>query len=106
MKESQCLARIREISQYWVNHFQPCIDDDNNYYRGYGRIDGKDAAMIGEEFQEVLQLAEIIASNQAKLYDYATELAEEWVPENWRGKEGWRIGRVQEKHGVRHLFED
>lgn len=40
-----------------------------------------------------------------KLIDYARELAEEWVPDEWRGKDGWRIRRVQEKHGVRHLFD-
>lgn len=40
------------------------------------------------------------------LKSYARELAEEWVPDEWRGREGWRIRRVQEKHGVRHLFED
>lgn len=71
MKESQCLARIREISQYWVDHFRPCMEDDNNYYRGEGRIDGKDAAMIGEDFQEVLQLAEILSANQERLVGYA-----------------------------------
>lgn len=48
------LENFQQESKYWAEHFAPCVEDDNNYYRGDGRIDGKDAAALGELFTELM----------------------------------------------------
>lgn len=47
---------LLEELRYYARHFQPAIEDDNNYYRGDCRIDGKDAASLGEICRDAADL--------------------------------------------------
>ena len=53
---------IRSLAEPWVDHLRPAMEDDNNYYRGRCDIDGKDAAEIGESFQECIHHADALAT--------------------------------------------
>ncbi len=56
----EALDALIQRAQSWARHFAPAVEDDNNWYRGYCEIDGKDAAEIGETFTEMARLLPII----------------------------------------------
>lgn len=41
------LERMTDV-KHWADHFAPCVEDENNWYRQLCPMDGKDAAMLGE----------------------------------------------------------
>jgi len=54
------LDALYRDAQSWARHFAPCVEDDNNWYRGESSIDGKDAAEIGELFAETVRLIPLL----------------------------------------------
>ena len=56
------LDALYRDAQSWARHFAPCVEDDNNWYRGESSIDGKDAAEIGELFAETVRLIPLLKS--------------------------------------------
>jgi len=47
LTDTERAALVEEL-RYYAKHFQPAVEDDNNYYRGECSVDGKDAAALGE----------------------------------------------------------